>query len=77
MINQDQEKKSRISHLSDLLQNFIKIYLKQLDKKILILKFIKISLLLKFLGFDLRMDSPNSGYISKIVIRLFIVTNSL
>ena len=77
MINQDQEKRSRISHLSDLLQIFIKIYLKQLDKKILILKFIKISLFLKFLGFDLRMDSPNSGSISKIVIRLFIVTNSL
>ena len=76
MLNQVLEKRSRLSHLSALLQFYIKIYLKQLDKKIFILKFIKISLLLKFFEFDLRMDSPNFGSIPKIVIRLFMVTNS-
>ena len=76
MINQDLEKRSRKSHLSALLRFYVKIYLKQLNKKILILKFIKISLLLKSLEFDLRMDSPNFGSISEIVIRLFMVTNS-
>ena len=48
MINQDLENWSRISHLSALLQFYNKISLKELDKKILILKFIKISLLIKF-----------------------------
>ena len=76
MINQDLEKRSRISHLSALLRFYVKIHLKQLNKKILILKFIKISLLQKSLEFDLRMDSPNFGSIPKIVIRLFMVTNS-
>ena len=48
MINQDLEKRSRVSHLSTLLQNKIKINLKQSSEKILILKYNKISSLLKF-----------------------------
>ena len=47
MINQDLEKRSRISHLSVLDQFLVKNYLKQSVKKVLILKFININQSLK------------------------------
>ena len=42
----------------------------------MILSFIKINQSLKFLEFDLRLDSPNFGSIPEIVIQLFMITNS-
>ena len=48
MINQDLEKTSRISHLSVSPQLLVKIYLKQSDKMILILKNFKINRSLEF-----------------------------
>ena len=75
MINQDLKKRPRISQLSALPQLLVIIYLNQSDKKILILKFIKINQSLKFFEFDLRLDSPNFGSVAKIVIQLFMVTN--
>ena len=36
-----------------------------------------INSLVKFLEFDLRMDSPNFGYVPLIIVRLFVVTNPL
>ena len=74
MINQDLEKRSRISNLSASLYFCTKIYLKQSDKNNLILKYLK-KFIAKILKFDLRKDSPNFGSIPKIVIRLFMVTN--